>query len=478
MDTLMKRRTFLQNSIAATAGISAGLFDYAVPVEAFETGRGIGIEEGLAILERGKERNVMPEPRPEIVANPRAVFIIETHVEASRDRRGFFTEARSQIEREGARAAGLIFRKGSVKGGSTVISPNCTTVQDSVLSPVVGIITSPDFIAGFFETLRELGNTNSIVLERGGGIISRRKTGFYDVLDRHDIDLIEARYLEYAHYKKSELNWHRVPGTPRVMKRVPTCRPIGDSDNLFINMPKLKCHNLGLTTLSMKNLQGTVPQGYGHYCNRWAVLEHDIKERYGGDFKRDFMGNYYQTIEEGFLRHRAEGYKYWDYEGLYPLYEKRGGWETFRKAKDSLKDIKEFMDGIHGNLMWDEMWCQRAMDSASAIRPGINIVEGIIGRDGSGFADGTDHLVNYIVAGLSMPEVDAVASCIMGQNPLELYYTRIAKERGLGETNPEKIDIYRLSEDGVTPIRSVTELRSTPLGVNLHSSREKPRLFW
>ena len=39
MDTLMKRRTFLQNSIAATVGISAGLFDYAVPVEAFETGQ-------------------------------------------------------------------------------------------------------------------------------------------------------------------------------------------------------------------------------------------------------------------------------------------------------------------------------------------------------------------------------------------------------------------------------------------------------
>ena len=263
------------------------------------------------------------------------------------------------------------------------------------------------------------------------------------------------------------------------MKRVPTCRPIGDSDNLFINMPKLKCHNLGLTTLSMKNLQGTVPQGYGHYCNRWAVLEHDIKERYGGDFKRDFMGNYHQTIEEGFLRHRAEGYKYWDYEGLYPLYEKRGGWETFRKAKGSLKDISEFMDGINGNLMWDEMWCQRAMDSAIRDQARHQYRRGHH-RARRKRIRRRDRITSSITSsrGFPCPKSTHVASCIMGQNPLELYYTRIAKERGLGETNPEKIDMYRLSEDGVTPIRSVTELRSTPLGVNLHSSREKPRLFW
>ncbi len=123
------------------------------------------------------------------------------------------------------------------------------------------------------------------------------------------------------------------------------------------------------------------------------------------------------------------------------------------------------------------MWCQRAMDSATALKPGINIVEGVIGRDGNGFGDGTDYLVNYIVAGLSMPEVDAVASHIMGQNPLELYYMRIARERGLGENNPGKIAIYRIDELGVAPIQ-LSSLRRVPMGVNLHSSREKPRLFW
>jgi uncharacterized protein (DUF362 family) len=135
------------------------------------------------------------------------------------------------------------------------------------------------------------------------------------------------------------------------------------------------------------------------------------------------------------------------------------------------------MNGISSNLMWDEMWCQRAMDSATALKPGINIVEGVIGRDGNGFGDGTDYLVNYIVAGLSMPEVDAVASHIMGQNPLELYYMRIARERGLGENNPGKIAIYRIDELGVAPIQ-LSSLRRVPMGVNLHSSREKPRLFW
>ncbi len=476
----MDRREFLSKtkSIAAGATLStAGLFDFAMPAEAFDTGGGIGIEEGLDIVARGKARNIVPVIRREILDNPRAVFIIETHVDAERDSRGFYTEARPQLTAEGSRAARLIFARGEQKGGSNVISPNCTTVPDNALSHVCGIITSPDFIAGFTEALRDMGNTNVIALERGGGIVSRRKTGVYDVFDRHNIDLIEARYREFPHYKKNELNWHKVPGEPRVMKNVPTCRPVGDPDNFFINMPKLKCHNLGLTTLSIKNLQGAVPQGYGHYCDRWPVLEHNIDERYGGNFKRDFVRDYYQIIEREFLRHRAEGYKYWDYEQAYPLYEKKGGWETFRKIKGDPRKIAEFMNGISSNLMWDEMWCQRALDSATALKPGINIIEGVIGRDGNGFGDGADFLVNYIVTGLSMPEVDAVASHIMGQNPLELYYMRIARERGLGENNPEKIAIYRIDEQGVAPIK-LSSLRRVPMGVNLHSSKDRPRLFW
>jgi len=478
----MQRRHFLKTTpagIAAYAGTE--LFGYAMPMraEALGTSEGIDIEEGLYIIDEGKSRNIIPEIRPEILNKPRAVFLIETHVEAIRDNRGFFLEAQPQLRAAGKRAASLIFVKGSKKGGSTIIKPNFTDMPDSVLSPVCGVNTSPDFIAGFVEGLRELGNSNAVVGERGGGTINHRKAGIYDVFDRHGVKLVEADYKRFDNYGKKDLNWHRVTGKPAVWKNIPTFRPIGDRDNLFVNMPKLKCHNLGLTTLSIKNLQGCVPTGYGHYCNRWDALEYLCKESYHINFNRDFVKEYYENVEAAFLKHRSAGFKYWDYENAYPLYEKKGGWETFRKIKNDVDKIKEFMNDIPGALMWDEQWCQRAMDSALAIKPDINIIEGVIGRDGSGFNVGKDELSNIIVIGLSPAEVDAVGSYIMGQNPLELHYTRIAKERELGENVPEKIGLYWIRGSEIVPVKNLSEIKRTPLGVNLHTWAETgKRLFW
>jgi uncharacterized protein (DUF362 family) len=341
-------------------------------------------------------------------------------------------------------------------------------------------MTSPDFIAGFVEGLRELGCTNTIVGERGGMVEGRRKSGVYDIFNRHGLRLVEAGYSKFSDYDPKELNWHTVPGKPAVWKRIPTFRPIGDPDCFFINMPKLKAHNLGLTTLSVKNLQGSVATGYGHYCNRWQTVEYLARRSYLTDFDRNFVPEYYRNVETAFLRHRAAGFKHWDYEGAYPLYEKKGGWEAFRKIKGDPEKTKEFMRGIPDALMYDEMWCQRALDSATAIIPDINIVEGIIGRDGSGFDFGRDYLCNYIVVGLSKIEVDTVASHLMGQDPRELFYTRIAKERGLGENNPEKIKINLIRENGdIEPLQNLAQLRRTPLGVNLHSWNDQGKLlFW
>ena len=478
----MRRRTFLNRSTKGAAVVSGmGLFGLNMPdsVHAFGTGGGIDVEEGLYMLEAGKEKNTRPEIRPEILNNPRAVFLIETHVDAVRSPEGFFEEARPQLEEIGKSVVPMIFTRGTVKGGSTMIRPNFVAVKDQVMSTAAGLRTSPDFIAGFYHGLQDLGNNNIITSARGADVLTHRQSGIYDVFDRHGINLIEANYRRYSDYRKKDLNWHKVPGKPMVWKNIPTYRPIGDDDNFFINMPKLKCHNLGLTTLSIKNLQGTVPTGYGHYCNQWSALEYLCKKSYHVDFDRDFVKNYYENVESAFLKHRAAGFKHWDHENVYHLYEKKGGWETFKKINNDSDKIKDFMSDIPGPLMWDEQWCQRAIDSASAIKPDINIIEGVIGRDGSGFNVGRDELCNYIVIGLSMPEVDAVGSYIMGQNPLELPYTRIAKERGIGENDPRKIDIYMIRDNDIVPVKDLAEIRRTPLGVNIHTwSETGERLFW
>lgn len=474
----MQRREFVKKAAIGSAAFAAfEMPHWAMPTSssAFGTGGGIDVAEGVYILEQGKAKNTIPEIRSEILNNPRAVFLIETHVSASPDAKGNFVEARPELEQIGKYIVNQIFVKGSKKGGSTLVKPNFTTVPDPVLNPAVGINTSPDFVAGFIDGLREIGNTNVITSDRGTSVQNHRKNGIYDIFDRHGINMIEANYDKFGDYEKNDLNWHKVPD-PVVWKNIPTYRPIGDADNFFINMPKLKCHNLGLTTLAIKNLQGSVPSGYGHYCDRWDSIPL-LCNTYGTNFKRDFVQDYQQRVEAAFLKHKAAGFKHWDKEGGYEKYQAKGGWEAFKKVKDDVKAKAAFMEGIDA-LMWDEQWSQRALDSQSAIKPAINIIEGVIGRDGSGFDLGKDQLCNVIVVGLSMPEVDAIGSYIMGQNPKELPYTRIAKERGMGENDPEKIDLYWI-RDGQISKASLADVKRYKLGVNLHGWGETgERLFW
>jgi uncharacterized protein (DUF362 family) len=477
----MDRRSFIKRTatgVSAFAGTN--LFGYAMPeVEAFSTGGGIGIEEGLYNLEKGKEKNIMPEIRPEIKNNPRAVFLIETDVKAERKAHGHFSGAEEQIESYAKDIASKIFVKGTKKGGSTTILPNLTWVPDVINYPTVGTNTSHDFIIGFAQGLYDLGNQNITAMARGSNVVDHRKSGLYKKLDSIELQLIEAKYLEFGHYSKNELNWHKVPGDPVVWNTIPTNRPIGDNDNLFINMPKMKCHNLGLTTLSIKNRQGGVPSGYGHYCDRWSAMEHQCRNVYGIDYNRHFEKNHYQNVESAFLKHIAAGFKHWDYEKLYPKYEKKGGWSAFKKLKGDINAIEEFMADIDGPLMWDEQWSQRAIDSAKAITPDINIVEGVIARDGSGFHTGKDYLANIVIAGISTCEVDAVGTWLMGHDPLEMPYLRIAKERGLGENDLSKIDIYRIRGNNIVPLKDISEMKRMSLGVNLHSWDETgERLFW
>lgn len=478
----MNRRGFIETGArfgAAFAGTALAEFAMPGAVDAIGTSGGIDILEGLDIVERGKAKNKRPLIRPEIANNPRAVFIIETHVDATRDNRDYFYDAREQLFQTGRDTARKLFVAGSALGGSTAICPNFCTVEKSVASPVSGIMTSPDFIAGFVEALRALGNTNSLVCTRGATVGIHRTTGIYDAFDAHNIDFIEGKYQSFRDYdEKKELNWHRVDN-PVVWKNIPTVRPLCDKDCLFISMPKLKSHNLGITTLSVKNHQGMVPTGYGGFCTQWAALEYICTEASGMHFERDFVKDYFQNVEAGFLKHRAAGFKYWDFEKAYPAYEKKGGWEAFKKIKDDPKKVVEFTREIPENLMWDEMWCQRALDAASAIHPHINIVEGIIGRDGSGFRIGRDELCNVIILGISPFEVDAVATYLMGHDPNEVYYTRIAKERGLGECDFRKISVFRIGDKGIEPVKDITSLKRHRLGVILHQRQsDAERLFF
>ena len=120
--------------------------------------------------------------------------------------------------------------------------------------------------------------------------------------------------------------------------------------------------------------------------------------------------------------------------------------------------------------------------AADVIKPQLNIIEGIIGLDGEELNRdeiGDDQLCNIIIAGCSPYEVDAVGSYIMGHDPRELWYTRVAKEKGLGECDVNKIDIYRIRNGEIVPVKNLAEIKRFRIGLNW--AREKDpdeRLFW
>ena len=479
----MKRRTFIKQAGAGAGGLAA-LSLYEIldqnSAEAYSTSGGMGIEEVLHILERGKEKNTRPEIRPEIRNNPHAVFLMETHVDAFRDESGHFTEAVPQLQSEGTRVAEQLFVKGSQRGGSTFIKPNFTYVFDNSYNRTTGVYSSPDFIVGVVDHLRAIGNTNLACGEGPTEARNHRLGGVYDAFDPAGIPMIEAGYESFSHFRKNELNWLKTSDS-LVWKQIPVFRPMGDEDNFMINIATLKNHLTGLTTLSVKNMQGCVPKGYGQFCTPWSDIERRAKFD-GINFKRDFHKDFYQQVEASFLKHRNAGFKRWDPRGCYRRYEEKGGWEVFKKVKNNPEDLKEFMSGI-GALMHHEMWMQRGLDNAKTLKPHLNIIEGIIGLDGDELHRdriGDDQLCNIVIAGVSPFEVDAVGSYIMGHDPRELWYTRVAKEKGLGECDVSKIAIYWIRDNGeIIPVKNLAEIKRYRLGVNwARMKNPAERLFW
>ncbi|MFC1541301.1 DUF362 domain-containing protein [Candidatus Latescibacterota bacterium] len=449
----------------------------------FPTSSGMGVEEAMYNLDRGKENNTIPEVRPELKNNPHAVFIFDTHVDAKKDENGFFTEAVPQLHEAGKNIASHLFVKGTKRGGSTFIKPNFTGVPEHYFNRTNGVYSSPDFIAGVVEHLRDVGNQNLACGDGPIGAQNHRLGGVYEAFDPYEIMMIEAGYERFEHYNKKMLNWVKTDNS-LIWKRVPYYRPILDEDNFLINIATMKCHLTALTTLTVKNLQGCVPRGYGQFC--WPSIQFEQQvETAGinfGHFQKDFM----QLIEQSFLKHRAAGFKRWEYNtsqyGDHNKYEQLGGWDKYRKIKKDRTARREFQNEV-GNLMRQEMWIQRGIDNAENIKPDINIIEGIIAMDGNEhnwWEIGDDYLVNTVIAGCSPYEVDAVGNYVMGHDPSEIWYNRVAKEKNLGECDINKIEIYKIRDNGeIVPVRNLSEIKRNRIGLNwAQSENPNERLFW
>ncbi len=89
-------------------------------------------------------------------------------------------------------------------------------------------------------------------------------------------------------------------------------------------------------------------------------------------------------------------------------------------------------------------------------------MEGVIGRDGTGFRRGEKYPLGLVVAGINMVAVDSVASYLMGFDPESIIYLQVASKAGLGEIDINKLTIYQAEEKQLLPCTNLKDLRADP----------------
>ena len=105
---------------------------------------------------------------------------------------------------------------------------------------------------------------------------------------------------------------------------------------------------------------------------------------------------------------------------------------------------------FHGEYIRNEDFSQMLTDIFSAIRPQLTIMNGIIAMEGEGPAAGSLRRLGVILTSQDTVAVDAVATKIIGMNPMDIHTTRYSDERGLGVGNLENIEVVGEGIDGVT----------------------------
>ena len=356
-----------------------------------------------------------------IEGKPDAVFVRRIGLKSIAE---MTPETYREIGRSMARA---LFRSNEDAPDETlVIKPNITGGPREGEKPgerprYLGEATDPNFVGGVIDVFRDLGMENGrIKMIEGRSTLNLQPifehTGFAQLAQDMDVELINN---SRETYREDELHWIPVPEGV-VFKEIPIVRPTNDPDAKLIGIAKMKTHGLAVATLTVKNMQGLVAYRYKHFCQRI-----DAVEQFPPELAEHFRPNLREVLEEECRRH-SEDDPEWD--------------------------------------MWDEIYAHRACDSLLALDPFVSIVEGVVGRWGTGYRRAQDALGNLVVVGRNPVHVDTITAYLMGHTPARLNYLRVAHERGFGENDPGQIETYLFDNDEVAPC-DPTALDRLELGV-------------
>ncbi len=368
---------------------------------------------------------------PFVQDNPDAVFIMKTNVDVK-------TNAAAMKE------AGLKFAD-SVLGLTEdqelgvplnhkfVFKPNLTcrgrghsmyTIERSM-----GIVTDSNFMEGVVESMQELGiPANQMYMREVNCAGDLEDGGYVSMANRTGIDLAGIGTPFYD-LPPDQIQWVDVPDGV-YFKRIPYLWPVNSPDSWLMNVAKLKAHGMGLT-LSAKNIQGTIAMKYQAHCNQYGDHLDIVKNDYHPDTFNNILANYNQRLAEGVPR--------WDRPGS------NGG-------------------------IWQETWGTRCLDNNSATNVGLQVIEGIYGRDGD-FMDGpsaqgiaTDYMCNYIIFGMNAFYTDIIGHWLGGHEPGNFGLFHMAKDRGMiNHFNPSNIPLYDWDTETGATLAELKDYQRTPL---------------
>jgi uncharacterized protein (DUF362 family) len=298
-----------------------------------------------------------------------------------------------------------------------VIKPNITS-GERIANPDSGITTHPGFVQGMIAYVQAHG-------ARSGRVVISD--------DVRDSDDAAPRCWDGTGYdrvaQETGARLHcttmrgcvrrRVP-RPQVYEALPGSR-MACAPNVLINVPKLKTHNLAITTLCLKNLMGLVKVTDRHYCiEAWQELPVEVRSD---------------------PRPRRE----WLHQETHEI--------------------------------WQAGLARRLIDTAQVIRPALNVIEGVVGREGTGFQRGRNRSLGLAIAGVNMVAVDSLASYLMGFDPQRLIYLRLAAEAGLGQNDVRRLRVYLAQPGDLSLCQDVSALRvDPPLRVISHIVEDDPDL--
>jgi uncharacterized protein (DUF362 family) len=104
----------------------------------------------------------------------------------------------------------------------------------------------------------------------------------------------------------------------------------------------------------------------------------------------------------------------------------------------------------------------KLVDLTTAIHPDLHIIEGIVGRDGTGFNRGKNIPLGIVLAGHNPLAVDHVGASLMGFRPEEVGFLRAAVARGLWAFDAEVVRVLEIKNGELSPCPDWLRYRAQP----------------